>query len=208
MPSSRFSLRVNFQPASPAWWWPEGGLAGANPIPDSPLPWTGDYEDGLGNKITMIAYANPDPEADRRAERQPDDEWADGYGLARFYKDSQEVVFECWPRFADLSKGDAGQFPGWPLRFNMSQNDGREAVAYLPELRIKGIVDPVVQVIEESTGETLYTVRVKGDRYRPKVYSKGAHTVRVGEGLPILKTVRGIKPVAKNSKETLSISAR
>ena len=190
------------------WWWPEGGEAGANPIDGSPLPWTGDYEDGLGNKITMIAYANPDPEANRRDERNPEDEWADGYGLARFYKERQEVVFESWPRFSDVSKGDAEQFPGWPKRFRMADNDGREAVAYLPEIRFRGISNPVVQVIEESTGEILYTTRVKGTRYRPKVYTKGNYTVRVGEGQPILESVSGIQSVSEDSREKLSISVR
>ena len=32
---------------------------GAARSPESPLPWTGDYFDGLGNRITMLAYANP-----------------------------------------------------------------------------------------------------------------------------------------------------
>lgn len=190
------------------WWWPEGGEAGANPIEGSPLPWTGDYEDGLGNKITMIAYANPDPEANRRDKRDPKEEWADGYGLARFYKDSQEVVFECWPRFSDVSKGDSQQFPGWPRRYKMADNDGREAVAFLPELRFRGINNPVVQVIEESSGEILYTTRVKGTRYRPKVYAKGTYTIRVGEDQPILKSVNGIQSVEKDSRERLTISVR
>ena len=190
------------------WWWPEGGEAGVNPIEDSPLPWTGDYEDGLGNKITMIAYANPDPEADRRGERDPEDEWADGYGLARFFKNSQEVVFECWPRFSDVSKGDSQQFPGWPRTFRMADNDGREAVAYLPEIRFRGISNPVVQVIEESSGEILYTTRVKGTRYRPKVYAKGTYNVRVGKNQPILKSVSGIQSVEKKSRDRLTISIR
>ena len=156
----------------------------------------------------MIAYANPDPEANRRDERNPEDEWADGYGLARFYKERQEVVFESWPRFSDVSKGDAEQFPGWPKRFRMADNDGREAVAYLPEIRFRGISNPVVQVIEESTGEILYTTRVKGTRYRPKVYTKGYYTVRVGEGQPILESVSGIQSVSEDSREKLSISVR
>ena len=42
------------------WWHPLEEKAGPNPVPGSPLPWTGDYEDGLGNKISVAAYANPD----------------------------------------------------------------------------------------------------------------------------------------------------
>ena len=41
------------------WWWPEDEKAGPNPVAQSPLPWTGDYLDGLGNRISMMAYANP-----------------------------------------------------------------------------------------------------------------------------------------------------
>lgn len=41
------------------WWHPLEERAGAGAVPGSPLPWTGDYEDGLGNPLTMLAYANP-----------------------------------------------------------------------------------------------------------------------------------------------------
>jgi hypothetical protein len=43
------------------WWWPEDEKPGNNFVAGSPLPWTGDYLDGFDNKITMVAYANPDP---------------------------------------------------------------------------------------------------------------------------------------------------
>ena len=104
------------------WWHPLNDLAGDNPIPESPLPWTGDYEDGLGNKITMHAYANPP--ADRRDVKNR----ADGFGIARFNKEARSVTYECWPRFADVSEGDEAQFPGWPVTHNMSDNDGRKVV--------------------------------------------------------------------------------
>jgi len=91
------------------WWHPEDEQPGPNPVPGSPLPWTGDFEDGLGNKITMVAYANP---ADTRDERQR----ADGYGMARFNLSAQTVTFECFPRFASLGPdGKPLQFPGWPV---------------------------------------------------------------------------------------------
>lgn len=105
------------------WWWPEDEKPGAHPVPNSPLPWTGDYLDGFDNKITMIAYANPSPERSRMMARDKGrkaaiasrDGWADGYGLIRFLKAAGEVVFECWPRFADVTQPDAQQFPGWPV---------------------------------------------------------------------------------------------
>ena len=93
------------------WWWPEDEKPGANPIPGSPLPWTGDYRDGFDNKITMVAYANPDDYVKLGNKAK----FGDGYGLIRFNKPASEVTFECWPRFADITKADAQQFPGWPV---------------------------------------------------------------------------------------------
>lgn len=61
------------------WWHPEDEKPGANPVPNSPLPWTGDYLDGLGNKISMMAYANPPKIKDEKQR-------ADGYGIVRFDK--------------------------------------------------------------------------------------------------------------------------
>ncbi len=158
------------------WWHPLDEKPGARPVPGSPLPWTGDYLDGLGNKITMLAYANP---PDIQDERQR----ADGYGLARFNKQSRQITFECWPRFP-AADGSRKQFPGWPITVAMDANDGRTVAGHLPELRFKGVANPVVQVVEEATGEILYTVRVQGDRFRPRVYRPGAYTVRAGRNLP------------------------
>jgi hypothetical protein len=109
------------------WWWPEDEKPGANPVADSPLPWTGDYLDGFGNKISMIAYANPNPErVNISAWREqpklsigPKEGWADGYGLIRFQKKSKQVTFECWPRFSDVTQPDAKQFPGWPVTIEL-----------------------------------------------------------------------------------------
>ncbi len=98
------------------WWWPEGEKPGANPIPNSPLPWTGDYLDGFHNKVTMIAYANPHPQRGKIGEKEG---WADGYGLIRFQQKSKKVAFECWPRFSDVTQADSKQFPGWPVTIEL-----------------------------------------------------------------------------------------
>ena len=154
------------------WWKPEDEKPGPRPIPNSPLPWTGDFEDGLGNKITMHAYANPE---DRSNELKR----ADGFGVARFNKKDRTVTFECWPRFSKVTEGDKAQFPGWPVTFKMAQNDGRKAKGWLPKM-IFTQPNPVVQVINDETGEILYTVRVKGKIYQPRVFSPGKYSVKSG----------------------------
>ncbi len=147
------------------WWHPLDEQPGPNPVPNSPLPWTGDFVDGLGNKISMMAYANP---PDIKDEKQR----ADGYGLVRFKKSDRTVRFECWPRFSDAKQGDQSQFAGWPITIESARNDGRKVYSYLPELKFDPQDLPVVQVIQESTGEVLYTIRAPSATFRAPVYAQ------------------------------------
>lgn len=186
------------------WWQPLDEQPGPNPIPNSPLPWTGDYRDGLGNRITMHAYANP---VDVQDERQR----ADGFGIARFNKKTQQVTFECWPRFAP-AEGPPTQFPGWPITVSMSANDGRKPVGWLPEVVAPEGERPVVQVVDEATGVPVYTVRAAESRFTPPVYAAGRYTVRVGQDRPDRIVASGVA-IATNSRDTapptqLAVSSR
>ena len=178
------------------WWHPKDESPGPNAVKDSPLPWTGDYLDGLGNRIRMLAYANP---ADRRDERQR----SDGYGICRFDKRNRTVTFECWPRFCDASKGDSEQFPGWPMTFKMDDNDGRKPVGWLPKLQVDGIEKPVVQVIDPD-GEISYTVRVENG-FRPPAYRTGKHTVKVGRDRPDGVTFSDVVPSDRESQSVFKV---
>jgi 3',5'-cyclic AMP phosphodiesterase CpdA len=172
------------------WWHPQDEKAGPNAVTGGPLPWTGDYLDGLGNKMSMLAYANP---GDIRDERQR----ADGYGIARFHLKRDQVTFECWPRFSDSRKGDTQQFPGWPQTFALADNDGRKPTGYLPSIDLP-IGPIVVQVIVEQTGETLYVRRlVGGQAFSPPVFAPGKYTVHVGIGRPDRVSLTGQESVAR-----------
>jgi hypothetical protein len=183
------------------WWWPEDEQASPNPVPNSPLPWTGDYLDGLGNKITMIAYANP-------PNRQDEKQRGDGFGAVRFNKKTRKITVECWPRFADVADGDAGQFAGWPITFDYRDNDGRKPIGYLPELVVTGVDRPVVQVIENASGEILYTVRSTSNRFLPPVYRAGEHTVKIGKDKPNLSEIAGLTPVADGTSAELQLELK
>jgi len=170
------------------WWHPlEKPLAhdGA-----SPLEHTGRYLDGFGNKVTMQAYANPSKQNDKAA----------GYGLVRFNKPARQITMECWPRHVDVTQPEAKQFPGWPITIDQKDNYAREAIAWLPTLKISGQPNPVVQVIDEASNEVVYTLRVRGNPWRPKVFREGAYTLRIGEGDSV-KTITGI-PSSIFSSET------
>lgn len=170
------------------WWHPEDEQPGPNAIPNSPLKWTGDFEDGLGNLITMLAYANPKDRKDKTKR-------ADGHGIVRFDKEQREVTFECWHRFADVTDGDSAQFPGWPITIRMQDNDGRQIVGRLPEVRVDGVSSAVFQVIDDASQEVLYTVRSQNNRFAAPVYSEGSYTVRAGADEPDKVVAQGLKPV-------------
>ena len=175
------------------WWKPENEKPGPRPIANSPLPWTGDFKDGLGNKITMHAYANPEDRSDELKR-------ADGFGVALFNKKTRSITFQCWPRFSKVSGGDKAQFPGWPVTFKMSDNDGRKVRGWLPKLNFSK-PNLVVQIIKEATDEVIYTVRAKGKSFHPKVYESGNYTIKVGKDLPNKVVGIKLKPV-KDSKRT------
>ena len=175
------------------WWHPEDEQAGPNAIADSPLPWTGDYLDGLGNKIQMMAYANPEDPKDELKR-------ADGFGVARFNKKDRTITFESWPRFSSVDDGDAAQFPGWPITVKMQDNDGRKVIGNLPTIRVAGVENPVFQVQHAASGEVLYTVRAKSNEFTPSVYSDGAHVVRIGRDKPDGLVLDNLQPLLSGEK--------
>ena len=169
------------------WWHPEDEQPGPNPRQDTKLKWTGDYLDGLGNRITMLAYANPEDRTDEKKR-------ADGYGIARFNKADQTIKFECWHRFADVSDGDTAQFEGWPITVSMRDNDGRKPFGFLRPIKVPGNDKPVVQVIDESSKQVVYTVRWNTNEVKLPVYHDGAYTVRTGIDGPDNVALTGARP--------------
>jgi hypothetical protein len=165
------------------WWHPKDEKPGPNPVSGSALPWTGDFLDGLGNKISMLAYANP---GDIKDEKQR----ADGCGIVRFNKVNHTIQFECWPRFQTTEKDE--QFPGWPIRFDVEKNDGRKATHTLPNVQLAA-GENVVQVVNESTSEIVYTRRVKTSSFVPPVFVSGSYTIKVGKDRPTRIVSSGVK---------------
>lgn len=115
------------------------------------------------------------------------------------------MIFECWPRFSKVADGDKAQYPGWPLTVRMDDNDGRKPAGWLPELVFKGHAAPVVQVIVDFSGEVLYTIRTRGERFRPRVYSSGPYSVKVGRDIPDGPMLKALTPGAEEDKRTLDV---
>ncbi len=112
---------------------------------------------------------------------------------------------ECWPRYADPESAGGGQYPGWPLTLDMEDNYAREASGWLPPLQVTGLDHPpVIQVVNEITGETIYTLRIRDFTYQPGVFTEGSYTVHIGEpGTGSMQSLTGL--VSLTAKEQAGI---
>ncbi|MDG2124888.1 MAG: alkaline phosphatase D family protein [Verrucomicrobiales bacterium] len=166
----------------PRSWIPD---AEGRPVQNRPAPGlanTGEYKEGLGNHVTVYGIANPEEKNRTETPETLGHDKASGYGIVRLKRESREITMECWRLLVDVDDPLPGdQFPGWPRTIDLEDNYGRAAVGYLPTLEVEGIARPVVQVIEESSGETVYTLRAGGGRFRAKVFAPGSYTVVVSE---------------------------
>ncbi|MCA9297484.1 MAG: alkaline phosphatase D family protein, partial [Phycisphaerales bacterium] len=164
------------------WFPPTPGLHRTPTDPD----YTGDFHDGFGNMVTVLAVGNPQRWGVQPAllhERSP------GYGIIRFDRATRDIVCECWPRFANVTDEDPPQYPGWPVRFNQLDNYGRLATHWLPTIEAEGT--PVLKVVHEATGELVYAVRMASNRFRPGVFEEGTYTIII-EG-PTTRTLPGLE---------------
>jgi len=166
------------------WWHPLNEAPGANRDPHTFRPWTGDYLDGFGNKLTMLTYVNPGEASNGNA---------DGYGLVHFDKPTRRITFEYWPRHSAIDSL-VTQTPDWPITFYMEENDGRKVTGYLDAPATPGIDSPVLQVLDETTNEVLYTQRFPRGTAKLPVYGAGPYTIKGGADQPTRKLGSGLKP--------------
>jgi len=184
------------------WWLPTE--PGGNHQEGMPA-YTGQFKDGFGNKVTMLAAGNPGVLVPKSGPtRNPLIDRSAGYGLVKLNKTTRKITIECWPRLVDVTDPKARQFPGWPITIDQLDNYGRKAKAYLPTLKIGGKADPVVQVIDESDGQIVYTLRIKGSTFRPKVFKDGTYTIKVGpQDHP--KVLKGVKSLPAGQSKTIGV---
>ncbi len=139
----------------------------------------GEYHDGFGNPITVLAVANP---TETSVEPVAINERAPGYNILTFDPRQRSVEIEAWPRWVDPTAKDAQQFDGWPVTLNYLDNGYPRQGPRLPVLKNLPLDEPVVQVVDQQTGEIVYTVRLQGRTQTLRVFDPGIYTVRVLDG--------------------------
>ena len=103
---------------------------------------------------------------------------APGYGIIKFRRSDREIEFANWPRWVDASMAGSEPYPGWPIRIHQTDS-GLPSGYSLPPVESGGVADPVVQVIDESNGEVVYTLRIQGSEFTPTVREPGSYAVRL-----------------------------
>lgn len=170
----------------PRRWFPS--RPGRNRKPGAPRN-TGEFLDGFGNKMTVHAVANPiqvDADPPALHSRAP------GYGIITLERATRRITLANWPRWVDPSAAGARPYPGWPVVIEQLDNGFPRSGPALPPLPDAGFDDPVVQVVDELSGEIVYTVRIRGRRFRPRVFRPGVYTVRLTDpDRGIVRELRG-----------------
>ena len=143
------------------WWDPLE--PGKNREPGAP-EYTGDHLDGFHNKVTNFAAANP--------EKMPGGKLlntrAAGFGIVRLNTAKRQITMECWPRHVDVSDPNSRQYPGWPKTISQFDNYSPLSWGQAGQLTFN-VADPVVQLQDKETNQVLYTVRIQGTQFTPKV---------------------------------------
>ncbi|MBL4746385.1 MAG: alkaline phosphatase D family protein [Flavobacteriaceae bacterium] len=158
----------------PRRWYPQAG--GKNSAANAPK-YTGEFKDGFGNKFTVKAISNPLFTGKTPAKLY---DRAAGYGIVKFNKSTRNISLNCWPRGSKSAKGDQEQYPGWPITIHQLDNYMGSFKYQLPGIKITGLKNAVLQVSEEQTQEIIYTIRLNGDQFSPKVPSKGTYRFKIG----------------------------
>lgn len=183
----------------PRWWQPESP---GNNRPSGAPEYAGEFLDGFGNRMTVVAVANPSPDphpAGTLTSRGA------GFGVIRFNKSDGEITFECWPRNVDIASKNARQYAGWPITVDQADNNQRKATAHLGELTIKGTKEPViVEVTDDASGEVLYAKRVKQPTFKPPIFRDGPHTINVTAGSK-RKIFPGVFPAKSGGPATIDV---
>lgn len=138
--------------------------------------YTGEFKDGFGNRMTVHAVSNP---VESGAEPRALYDRAPGYGIVTFDRATRRITFASWPRWVDVAAPGAQPYPGWPITIEQKDNGLPDSGFSLPEVSAPGLVDPVVEVRSEATGERVYTFRIRGTSVSPPVRGPGRYTVRI-----------------------------
>ncbi len=148
----------------PRRWYPP-----INPETQSNL---GNFKDGFGNLLSVLAVSNPVFTGRKPAKLY---DRATGYGIVKFERKSRRIVIENWPRDADPETDP--QYEGWPITINQKDNFFPNNGAYLPQILYQGDGEPLIQAFT-TQGELVWSIRIFESSTALKVPHQGKYVIR------------------------------
>lgn len=179
----------------PRWWEPTTKVNARKPGQGL----TGDFTDHFGHPMTVLAVKNGAVEPRKSTVENLADK-SSGFGMVRFNKRLGTIVCECWPFGVDFSSKTAAQFDTWPVSSTVRDQYGRRAAAQLPKLNVSGADNYLVEVLDATTGDLVYGLRLGNADFQPHTFKEGLHTLRISvPETGRLREFANLKAEAKNS---------
>ena len=149
----------------PRRWMPSSEAEGGKRSSDK-RRYTGNYEDGFGNKMTIKAVANP-YDVDREPSKLYDK--APGYSVIEFDRIQRRITIAVWPRQSAPGKAapDYKAFEGWPIIINQIDNLGTGYKYQLENISVDG--NTLVKVFRTKGFELIYSFKPKEGVFAPPV---------------------------------------
>lgn len=160
--------------------------------------YTGNHLDGFGNKMTVKAVANP-----HNMHKEPKVLFnrAVGFGVVTFNKKERTIKTDCYRRFVNVKNNDA-QYPGWPQTITQQDNYARKPIGYLPNIKVEGMEQPVITIINQETNKIVYTMRLNSNSFTPKIFDKNVtYIIKIGD--PDLNKWQILEGVSTSSKQII-----
>ncbi len=112
-----------------------------------------------------------------------------------------------WSRrlYADGPGGEVEMADGWPIA--PPPYGTGAGIRNLTAFQLTGILDPVIQIVNERDGRLVHAQRFRGAVYLPRVIGDGPYTVRIGDpetGAP--REFTGLTPLAPGASDTINVT--
>jgi alkaline phosphatase D len=75
----------------------------------------------------------------------------------------------------------AKPYDDWPITVDQLDNGFPREGLTLGTIESPDVSDPVIQVIDQANGEIIYSLRIQGNSFEPKVRRAGVYTVKILE---------------------------
>ena len=113
----------------PRWWRPDVvGMPHKN-RPKHGLADTGEFEDGLGNKVYVYAVGNPEVGTDKNRYKKAHQK-ASGFGMVTIDTKAKTYTLDSFRFLVDATDGNPdNQFPGWPVTIHQQENGGKNILS-------------------------------------------------------------------------------